>query len=873
MIDAQAGDDDTDDTDLRSARLNRRTKPTPTTDTDRRSSRITTQQSYQEDDEEDSDMAGDKEPTYDKEYVDQHPDEKFYHTGNGWYKKGERPRGRLHAKLRESEGHATVRRSDGSFEFGNASTIHVSQLLNYPGVEFHHCGNGWYKAGPDVSGQRTSRIGGASSVGDEFEGESDGEDGGDEDAVVNKAYTLRHPDIEWVHRGNGRYKRASAVKSTAVSETYASQEPERDQTVYSKAYVLSHPDEEFHHRGNARYARGPPPEHWAAQRRRKSAPNIATPTHDDGGALYSKAYVEAHPEETFHHRGQGRYARGPRKQTSMEDSANNSDMDMDGLVDTDYVDTHPHETFHHRGQGRWARGMPPFGASNKVAIRGPGARDKSDSGNYMDEEEDEGEKPPAITALVLKADGPDKFPHLQWHYRGGGKWGRITKQEFEEVQRTGSRKPARGRARGRNMDGAEAQLEREAAEAAGRYGDEDGFLAPGEMGFSSQDRPKIKRRRRTKNGIYNTTEDGGLISKPSSNSHSQAPTPRPRMLEPNEDILAEEDLPSLYRGDDRDWSPANSSGSVDEQADALLSNIRNVYRPINQPEKFVKGLTKHDPTVRPLSNLKRLADNAQVALNAIQQEYLLLERITAPHARIPRRPHKGGRAPIDDQIFEDRKEADLYDYTYDARRLGHQDPDAQKIQRDAEGRELRNRRNRSGVANNGTLPGWNFGDDETLSGKRAVKPVNRFDGIVNPPRKRIRTSATNTGRNSKAPSMTPDRAATPLGGPVRNSYLATSRLTGNVPKRVRELRDDPAVAMMSGGLGSSNLGSGLSSSGGRGQTGSVSREASPGGTVRKGRPPGSKNLHKRKDAGIKKGPRKPKVVDSIEMEGSFDEGE
>ena len=39
-----------------------------------------------------------------------------------------------------------------------------------------------------------------------------------------------------------------------------------------------------------------------------------------------------------------------------------------------------------------------------------------------------------------------------------------------------------------------------------------------------------------------------------------------------------------------------------------------------------------------------------------------------------------------------------------------------------------------------------------------------------------------------------------------------------------------------------------------------SKEGSP---VRKGRPPGSKNLHKRKDAGIKKGPRKPKVQEPV----------
>ena len=70
-------------------------------------------------------------------------------------------------------------------------------------------------------------------------------------------------------------------------------------------------------------------------------------------------------------------------------------------------------------------------------------------------------------------------------------------------------------------------------------------------------------------------------------------------------------------------------------------------------------------------------------------------------------------------------------------------------------------------------------------------------------------------------------------------------MTGNVPKRVRELRDDSVGV------------------------GSLQREGSPNG-ARKGRPPGSKNLHRRKDAGIKKGPRKPKVVDSIETPGVSD---
>ena len=204
------------DSDLRSARLSRRAKAAPSSEIERRSSRLTAQQSYNEDDE-DSDMAGDKEATYDKEYVDAHPDERFYHTGNGWYKRGDRPKGHKHAKRRESEGHALVRRRDGTFQFDNDATIHVSQLDHYPGVEFHHCGNGWYKVGADITGHRTSRLGGPPSIDDEEEDEEQE----DEKEVVSKAYTLRHPGIEWVHRGNGRYKRKSTVGAAAsVSESY-----------------------------------------------------------------------------------------------------------------------------------------------------------------------------------------------------------------------------------------------------------------------------------------------------------------------------------------------------------------------------------------------------------------------------------------------------------------------------------------------------------------------------------------------------------------------------------------------------------------------------------------------------------------------------
>jgi hypothetical protein len=244
--------------------------------------------------------------------------------------------------------------------------------------------------------------------------------------------------------------------------------------------------------------------------------------------------------------------------------------------------------------------------------------------------------------------------------------------------------------------------------------------------------------------------------------------------------------------------------------------------------------------VRPLDSLLKVAANAQRALNKLQKQYLELDKITAPHAKVPRRVAKGGRVPVDPQIFEDKKEAELYDYAFDARRVGFQDPEAQRIIRDAEGRELRKRRMRTGAEPTDTVPGWRFGEGE-LTEKRQSRQPNRFDSIQDqqPARKRIRNPM---GINGKGGSLTPDRAATPLGGALQSNtqQLGASRLLGNVPKRIQQLRDESVVSVRSEG-------------------GTVTQ-------VRKGRPPGSKNLHKRRDAGIKKGPRKPKVAPEAEME-------
>lgn len=847
--------------DQRAARLARRAKPFPSIEKSGRTTLRSHSSAFDEYSSDEDEMAGedDKEQTFTKEYVDARPDQTFHHTGNGWYKKGLRPRGKgKQTKEHNFDALTLTKEPDGSLNYDALDpekSMHGSELVKYPGKEFHHCGNGYYRPGPDPKGKRTSITVEIPKKSDE--GEAMG-------GTVDKAHKDAHPAVEWVHRGNGRYMRkADIMKDTAVVSPVATINSDRrkSEPTYDKAYVTAHPDEDFYHTGNARWKRG------VRRSGKLNVPAAESEEAEDMKALYDKAYVEAHPDQVFHHRGQGRYARGPRpnntpardavtavdddededdeEEEEEEEDASEEDLAPGTLVDTSYVDSHPNQTFYHRGQGRWAFGLPPPGSHNKIAVRGPGAQDRAAA--RASEEEDEADKAPAITALVTRAEGPELFPNLDWHYRGGGKWGRVTKQEWEQItygtvnykpttiSKYGGKKQRMSKAN----DGPKAQLEREAAaaERAAAGQDEDAMLANSDtdmVGTPVVQKPKVKRGRRSNREIQSALEEMVAVSNEPSKSQSKAATPRLPMLAPEDDVLDDDDFPSLYGGSWSDITPIE-----DDEADRYL---RQAFLPLNT-DKVVRSLTKHEPGVRSLTTLKAIADHSARIMRQLQKEYIQLDTVIAPHAKIPRKPAKGGQAPIDPHIFEDRKEADLYDYVYDPRKLGFQDPDFQRIIRDAEGRELRKRRHRSGVEPTDTVPGWHFGEGSELAPKRASRQPNRFDAVVEPPRKRARLS-----NGVFAGSMTPDRAATPLGGPLRGAYGARggSRLAvGHVPKRVRELRDGSEVSVV------------------RSEGGTESK-------TRKGRPPGSKNLHKRSDAGIKKGPRKPKVVPSIEAQTEMD---
>lgn len=806
---------------------------------------------FEEDESEDEiDYNEDPEATFTKDQIDRyllkHPDYTFHHRGNGRYKRGPPPSGkgvasnfqRPYKSASASVAAFTVptrsvrqinynEDDDDEDEEEAGAETEVEELdperiytkeykERHPDSEFHHVGNGRYKVGPDPR-RRASNV--AMQTMEAVVEPSDEED---EDATWTRDqvndYKVKHPNAVFHHRGNGRYKKGPAPQPTArvsVPELSPTPSQEDDDTTFSKAYVLRHPDEEFHHRGNARYKRGPHPNmrRQSTAKKEEDTPALPSDVDESQEEFVSKDYMRRHPEQLFHPRGT-KWTRGP-EPGAMQDSAdqrrrssNHDGEDENGLGDATYVEAHPEEEFHHRGFGRWRRGPKPARPSEALSAEAAVVDDKED------------QPPSDIDQLCLRSEGPDKFPHLEWHYVGGGRWRRGPKRGKTAVYK---RKSEAKRLR---VDSPSRQLEIEQAAAmrprrkSGQSGNTDLNLndvaSSSLLAENNVDKGRRPFARRKKSGLAQVLAQDSIPV-------SRAPTPPPpKPLAPEEDVLGEIDFPPTYRDV---WPTPDPS----EQDDKAAHIMKLLYKPLTGPRAFVEALTKHDPAVRPSQNLYDLAENVQAALEAMQDEYLELEKITAQHAPVARRPQQGGRLPIDYQTWEDHKEADLYDYVFDPRKVGYQDPMAQKVVRDAQGRELRTRRARDALD---PLPVPSEGEEETGPGsrRRQPKPVQRFDGVVgiSPRKRRSRLGIE---------SATPDPA-----GSTPNGYVPAKkgRWAGHIPKHLRrEMRAPSATSSASEDTPAQG-----------------SRDMSADSSGHKGRPFGSKNLHRRKDAGIPKGPRK-----------------
>ncbi|TKA62813.1 hypothetical protein B0A49_09293 [Cryomyces minteri] len=318
---------------------------------------------------------------------------------------------------------------------------------------------------------------------------------------------------------------------------------------------------------------------------------------------------------------------------------------------------------------------------------------------------------------------------------------------------------------------------------------------------------------------------------------------------PEDPNLTDADFPPPF------LSPSTTPSPPDTSDPAALI-YRNKFAPLPDPHLFIRALTRIAPSRRTTADLYDLATNTQAALKLWQDEYLQLDKHTAPLSAIPKRPATGGRLPLDPLEFEDLKEADLYDYTFDPKRVGFQDPFRQRIGRlDPGGRELRQRRARD-VLDAAGASEYDDNDAGIVIGGRTLRDRTAAHSAGTPdPASRSR---------KRANSSEPDRDLPP---PKKRGRQVGARAGIDfLHPRVREMRGQSVTQSVStddddeGADDGSTFG-GMSADG--------ARSASRG---RKGRPPGSKNVARRSDAGVKKGPRKAGLASSAAFGGADADG-
>ncbi|KAF2265518.1 hypothetical protein CC78DRAFT_186321 [Lojkania enalia] len=350
--------------------------------------------------------------------------------------------------------------------------------------------------------------------------------------------------------------------------------------------------------------------------------------------------------------------------------------------------------------------------------------------------------------------------------------------------------------------------------------------------FPQQPQPSIPQIKLLQESTTQTPQDG-------------TPTPAEpaaqQLLDPNEDILVEADLPGPWI---QDYCPPKSEKECDDQADYLL---KTRFKPMADPQIIIAALTKFKMAERSTENLFRLAENTQKILKAWQDEYLILDARTAPHAHPPKKPANGGRVPVAVPVFEDMKEADIYGYTFDPKKPpGTQDPFTQRVGSEkVGGRELRQRRTREMLGS--AAPSEDEEDEENVgraAGRRQRRATRRFE--VGEPA----TGATTPKRNgwggarkkgvskyAQPASETPELE----GRPAKRQKISGNLL---LHQRIQEMREE-SVVTSSADEASSNANS---------QDGTEPQPNAP--VHKRGRPAGSKNVSRRSDYGIKKGPRK-----------------
>ncbi|KAI4962379.1 hypothetical protein J4E86_001413 [Alternaria arbusti] len=350
-----------------------------------------------------------------------------------------------------------------------------------------------------------------------------------------------------------------------------------------------------------------------------------------------------------------------------------------------------------------------------------------------------------------------------------------------------------------------------------------------------ESRPEPTSRRSTKLAVPKIALPESASQTPRDSASTPAESAVPRLLEPEEDMLSESDLPDPFIED----APSPIEAECEDRADYLLQKR---FKPMTDVQAAIAALTKFPAAQRSTENLYALTQNTQQILKAWQDEYLVLDARTAPHMHPAKKACNGGRIPLAPEVFEDMKEADLYGYIYDPKKPpGCQDPFLQRPGADKGGkRELRTRRTRDQLESAAPSEEEDEEDGDGRPSKRQRRATRKFDGTdtgtgANTPKKHNGWGGARkkgVSRFAKPTSETPE----PEGRGVKRARTTASNL---LHQRIQEMREESVVGS-SGDEDSSTMDVDEYS------------DANP----KRGRPAGSKNVARRSDFGVKKGPRK-----------------
>lgn len=240
-------------------------------------------------------------------------------------------------------------------------------------------------------------------------------------------------------------------------------------------------------------------------------------------------------------------------------------------------------------------------------------------------------------------------------------------------------------------------------------------------------------------------------------------------------------------------------GHPDVYEDEAARIMARLFAPIPLPIRFIRPLVSHAAESRSTETLITLAANTQKALQAWQDEYIRLDKKTAPVSLpFPKKPATGGRIPLDPAVFDMEKHKELYgDGSTLAKAMGIVQPSSSSRSKGASntpveaasgiagGRELRRRR-----GDNGIIDGLGISSDDAgaKTSKRARRPVRRFDiGQNNASAEPVSGKGTDFTEPSPQPVRRRRRGAQKVAD-ADKSYLAGPR-----QRRVQQLarHDDP----------------------------------------------------------------------------------